>query len=139
MPWWAQAIVAIGAVIGAGTVIWRGVIRPAAEFITMTSDLKPLMEELLAAFREAPPNTFKVLADIASQFRTDSGTSLRDVIDRIEEASIRAAEASKMAAEEREEIVGIIRREFNDAFLTAMAVEKRAKKVKAKPARKGGR
>lgn len=128
MPGWVQLVIAAAAFVTACTVLWRSVIRPGAEFIAMTSEMLPVMRDLLRAFDEAPPQTFKVLADIAAQFRTDSGSSLRDVVNRLEDAAGIAAQAATDAAQARQEIVEVIRTEFNDAFLTAMAVENRARK-----------
>ena len=93
----AVIIIGIGAVIGALGIIWKKVIQPTANFITLVGEMKPLLEELTEVFKNNP-NGFKVLDDIQAQFRTNDGSSLRDQIDGLTEAAKLNASAAEKAA-----------------------------------------
>ena len=102
MPAWATYIVTAAAVVTAVIVLWVKLIRPLAHLITMTGKLLPLVTVLTETFEEHP-DAFKVLAEIAAEFRTNDGSSLKDAVDRIEEASTQArlvALEAKQAADE---------------------------------------
>ena len=102
MPTWATYIVIAAAVVTASSVLWIKLIRPLANLITMTGKLLPLLTVLTETF-EDNPDAFKVLADIAAEFRTNDGSSLKDQVDRIERIGIAAAgvaEAARLAADE---------------------------------------
>ncbi len=86
MPTWAITIVATSVVIGAIITIWTKLIVPAAEVITTSRELTPLLREVLSVFG-GDPSSLKVLNEIAGQFRTDSGSSLRDVVNRLEKTA----------------------------------------------------
>lgn len=91
MPDWATIILAIAAVIGAVGVIWKKVIHP---FVIGVALFEQNVPTLLA---------------IATQFRSDGGSSLRDVVTRLEAAAAdnrssteelrRAFEAARQLAE----------------------------------------
>lgn len=95
MPVWVQWILAIGGIITVGSVAWAKVIRPMSQFITMSVKAMPLIVEFTETF-EKTPYLLKVLQSIAGEFKPDSGTSLRDVINRIEDMTM----AAKSAADE---------------------------------------
>ena len=102
MPTWATYIVIAAAVVTASSVLWIKLIRPLANLITMVGKLLPLLTVLTDTFKDNP-DAFKVLADIAAEFRTNDGSSLKDAVDRIERAAIAAAgvaEAARLAADE---------------------------------------
>lgn len=64
-----------------------------------------MMRELTAAFR-GTPHAFDVLDEIVAQFRTDSGSSLRDVVNRLEQGTLtlqQGAETVKQLAEQDRE------------------------------------
>lgn len=91
----AVIIIGLGAVIGAMRATWIYALRPMANFITLVGEMKPLLEELTNVFKDNP-NGFKVLDEIQAEFRTDSGSSLRDKVNEIAEA----AKEAKLAADE---------------------------------------
>jgi hypothetical protein len=51
--------------------------------ISTAEQMLPLLKSLTGEFKDTP-GVFAILKDIAGQFRTDSGSSLRDVINRLE-------------------------------------------------------
>jgi len=102
MPKWAEYILYFAAVVTALGALWVKLIRPLAHLITLTGKLLPLVKVLTTTFEEHP-DAFKVLAEIAAEFRTNDGSSLKDAVDRIEEASTQArlvALEAKQAADE---------------------------------------
>jgi hypothetical protein len=94
MPAWVQIILTVAAGLTAIGVIWKKLVRPLASMIALGEQMMPLMVKLTEVFK-GDPNALSVLNDIAAQFRTDSGSSLRDVVNRID----KAAEANHAAAE----------------------------------------
>ena len=85
MPAWVTFVVGFAALLAALGLLWRYVLR-AAELLTATRKMLPLLEDLAAQL--SAPSTFSVLAEIVKEFRTDSGSSLRDVVNRLEVAAI---------------------------------------------------
>lgn len=115
---WAQWLVLITVVVGVVIAFYQKVVRPAAKLITTSEEAVPLLKELTLVFR-GKPDTFKVLDEIAAQFRTDSGTTLRDVVNRLEDAANHnkqsgellkvGVEASRLLAEQdREQLQRLI-------------------------------
>ena len=103
MPTWTQYVIGIAALVVASGVIWKKLIQPLAKLITMLTETMPVMEKLVFVFRDAP-NAFKVLYSIQDQFKTDSGSSLRDAVNRIDAAALSAgmaAEVLKVGVEAR--------------------------------------
>lgn len=88
MPLWLQWILGSSAVIGALAVLWTKLIRPLSKVIVFLDQLLPLLTDLLARSKK-DPDYLSVLSEIAAQFKTDSGSTLRDVINRLEQASIK--------------------------------------------------
>jgi len=86
MPSWVLYIIGTAAVVTAIGVLWTKAIKPTAKLITTTDQMLPLLITLTETFK-SNPNGFKVLNEIAAQFKTDSGSSLRDVVNRLEEAA----------------------------------------------------
>lgn len=86
MPLWLQIVLWVAAGLTACGVIWTKAIRPLVRFIAKAEEMIPLLKELNKVFRDTP-NAFKVLDEIVAQFRTDSGSSLRDVVNRLDEAA----------------------------------------------------
>lgn len=106
MPRWAQIIIGAAAVLAAIGVIWTKLLRPLGifiyKFVLVQREILPLLQRFAEVFKDNP-NAFKVLDEIVAQFRTDSGSSLRDVVNRIEEAGKAAkevAEKARLAADE---------------------------------------
>lgn len=101
MPLWVQYVLATAALVAAFGVIWSKVLKPVARFITTSEEMLPLLITLTEAFKDNP-NAFQVLSEVASEFRSDSGTTLRDVVNRLEAAAIEnktAADALKVGVE----------------------------------------
>lgn len=101
MPAWVQLIIGLAAVVTAAGVLWTRVLHPIIRFANHAEQMFPLLQELTMAFRNTP-NAFKVLDQIVAQFRTDSGSSLRDVVNRLEDAANEnraAAERLKIGVE----------------------------------------
>jgi len=95
MPTWMIIIIGCAALVTALGVLWSKVLRPAATLITEAERAIPVLRDVTATF-SGDSNVFKVIREIAAQFRTDSGSSLRDVVNRLEEA----AAASKVTDEQ---------------------------------------
>lgn len=74
MPTWIVAVIGTAAFITAFGVIWTKVVKPFSRGVTQADLILPLIP---------------VLADIASQFRNNGGSTLRDVVDRLEAAAVR--------------------------------------------------
>lgn len=123
MPTWLQWVVWIGGGVAAIAMIWTKFIRPASRFIARVEAMAPLLIELTDQLKGSP-QSFQILREIIAQFRTDSGSSLRDVVDRLEKAADEnraAGDALKVEAE-------ILK--VNVAAVKALAVEDRAAMAK---------
>lgn len=84
MPVWLQVIIGAAALVTAIGVLWKKVISPGARLVHTMELMLPLLNKLLDAFKDSPDGAFKVLQEIAKEFRTDSGSSLRDLANRLE-------------------------------------------------------
>lgn len=94
MPIWLQWIIGVGAATGALSVIWTKVIRPLARLANYSQQLLPLLTELTLQFKDNPA-AFGILEEIAAQFKTDSGTTLRDVVNRLEKSAEEQREGAR--------------------------------------------
>jgi hypothetical protein len=99
MPGWAQAVLTAAAVVTAAGVLWSKVFRPLVRAAATGEVMLPILQELTVKFRDVP-GIFDVLKDMAGQFRTDSGSSLRDVVNALE-ASLSEVQATIEKAEHR--------------------------------------
>lgn len=90
---------AITAVIALLAGLWTKVLRPGARLIARTEEMLPLLHELTTTFR-GTPNAFKVLNEIANQFRTNSGSTLRDTVNRLEAYALESRAVLDAAAAE---------------------------------------
>lgn len=101
---WVQVAVGFTAITAALTVLWRKVIKPIFFLAQDAVVAAPIFRELIEAFG-GNPNALVVLAAIAKEFRTDSGTTLRDVVNKLTDASNLAAvereAARQLSAEDR--------------------------------------
>lgn len=95
LPIWAQWLALITILFGVVIAFYKKVLRPAARFITMAEEMLPLLRELATVFR-GDPSVLKVLYDMGKQFFPDSGTTLRDVVDRLEDAADHNRQASEL-------------------------------------------
>lgn len=105
MPVWTQIILGIAGLLVAIGVIWTKGIRPMVRFISKAEEMVPLLVDLNQALGKTP-KAFDVLDEIVAQFRTDSGSSLRDVVNRLEQGTLslkQGAETVKQLAEQDRE------------------------------------
>lgn len=119
MPHWAQWVILLSLFVGAVAVIWTKLIKPLGELLAYLHDAIPLNRQLVEHFKDNQ-NYLPVLKEMAGQFKTDSGSTLRDVVNRIEEAAKRA----ETAAEELRIKAGILKEEV--AIVKALATADRA-------------
>jgi peptide subunit release factor RF-3 len=114
LPFFLQVLIGIAAGLTAVGVLWTKLLRPAARCVALAEELLPLLQELTNVFHDNP-SAFGVLEEIAEQFRTDSGSSLRDAVNRIEAAAtenkvaaevlkVHAAAAKELSSEDRREV-----------------------------------
>lgn len=92
MPAWTQIVIGAAGLAIAFGILWSKVVLPAARLITDAQAMLPLLKDL------------PILREIIAEFRTDSGSSLRDVIDRIERQSLEAQAMAQALAVDAEVI-----------------------------------
>jgi hypothetical protein len=90
-------IAAIAAALAGVIFIWKKGVKPLAKFIHNVDIMLPLIIELTETFKNTP-YAFKILDEIVAQFRTDSGSSLRDAVNRLETAATENRDSAKAAA-----------------------------------------
>jgi hypothetical protein len=95
LPVWAQIIAGVGIVVTAIAVIGTKVVLPMFRFARRVDEIVPLMTELTGTFKNSP-ESFEVLKQIVAQFRTDSGSSLRDVVNRLDAASVENVRSNEL-------------------------------------------
>lgn len=93
----AVLITAVTVILAGIVALWKKILRPGARLVTSVEEMLPLLRELTTEFKNTP-HAFAILDDIIAQFRTDSGSSLRDVVDRLESAATVNREAVERAA-----------------------------------------
>lgn len=81
MLWIAAGLTALG-------VIYYKGLRPLSKFISETERSVPILRSVTDKLND--PTIVDVIVAMARQFQTDSGSSLRDVVNRLEAASIEA-------------------------------------------------
>ncbi len=94
LPDWAQIIIGVAAVVGASGVIYTKALVPFVESVELLNEIRKDLG--------SQPDVFAVLNEIARQFRTNAGSSLRDVVDRLDAAAIEnriAIDANKLTLE----------------------------------------
>ncbi len=98
MPVWLQVfvVVALSAVVVL-QVLNTLIGAPGVGDRTAEDELLGLVRELAAVFREWP-DAFGVLDEIVAQFRTNTGHSMRDLLDRLDKAATVAAAAATVSA-----------------------------------------
>jgi len=96
-----EGIVLASTLIVASGIIWTKLVRPIAMLITLHNRLLPLLIQMVKQFEDTP-GVFSTLNEIAEQFRPNKGTSLHDVIGRIE-ASLKLLEGKAGTMEKRDE------------------------------------
>lgn len=101
LPTWIQILIGAAATVVAAGIIWKKIIQPIAKLITLLDVVLPLLEDLAEHFKDQP-NAFEILSEIVKEFRTDSGTTLRDVVNRLEVSAKTNKIASDVLAENAE-------------------------------------
>ena len=86
MEAWQKFILGAAALLIAGGVIWRQFLKPTLDFYVTAKQLVPLLKKINDVFG-GDPNALHVLYEIKKQFTTDSGSSLKDQINRLELAA----------------------------------------------------
>lgn len=94
MPTWVQWILGLAVFVGALATIWTKLLQPLGKLIAYSHAMIPMLAELLAA-QKSDPDYLSVLSEIAAQFKSDSGSTLRDVVNRLEHSALEAQEAAK--------------------------------------------
>lgn len=110
MPPWAEIIIGISVVIGAIGVIWSKVLKPGARLIAQLEKTYPLLVRLTNVFEDG--DHFSVLDEIAAQFKTNAGSSLKDALNRLEAMvaeAHQAAEAARLSNEVAKELAALDR------------------------------
>lgn len=111
MSGWPAWVVAAAAAVTALGILWRRVVHPTIRLVSQVNTAIPVLQDLTGTFKDSP-GTFKVLDEIAAQFRTDSGSSLRDVVNRLEVAADRlrvgAETARQLAERDRVEVRNLL-------------------------------
>jgi len=96
MPTWVTVILITSAVVTALGVLWTKALKPGARVISQAEEAVPLLRRLIELFGN-DPTLFDVIHDFAGQFRTNNGSSMRDVVDRLEKLALGAeSRASKL-------------------------------------------
>lgn len=125
MPAWMQFVIGMAAFVAACSLLWTKVLNPLRKAGGKIEEAVPLMAELVEVFKDWP-NAFKVLNEMASQFRTDSGSSLRDVVNGLtvaaeanaravaegvantREQQVKTEAAAMLAVRDREQLVRLL-------------------------------
>jgi len=94
LPAWAGILIALAATVTAIGVLWRLLVTPFYRIVKHADDMLPVLNDLTRAMKDSPA-AFLILKDIIAQFRTDSGSSLRDVINRLEDAAKKNRQSSE--------------------------------------------
>jgi methyl-accepting chemotaxis protein len=120
MPSWVQWLIGAAAVVTAAGVLWTKAVRPMARLIAAADEMLPLLRDLTRYLKDSP-DAFKILGEIVAEFRTDSGSSLRDVVNRLDRASMENRIAAEVLAE-KVEAVKILAREDRAGAARIMAI-----------------
>src|SRR5688572_29613349 len=104
MPDWAQWFITAAAVVTALGLLVKKVIIPGYRGVGALEDALPVFREFTATFK-GKTDVFKVIEEIASQFRTDSGSSLRDAVDQLGLYAERNRLSAERAAQVADQLV----------------------------------
>lgn len=108
MPFWAQLVIGTAAVLTALGVIWQKGVKPMLIGANRAEEMYRMQVQFHETFKDAP-ELLKVMREIAKQFRNNDGSSLRDVVDRIDKASATAFDAARVL-----EIKAQVQKELDD-------------------------
>jgi hypothetical protein len=129
-----QLIVLLAAAATALGVLFKKVILPSAQLIVETKRMLPFLQHL--PILEDLKKVLPILVDIAAQFRTDSGSTLKDdinVLRQYAEENRDAAAASMTAAAESMTAAAEYAR-VNRALITEMQIAMAATEMRQKEA-----
>lgn len=99
MPDTAQWFITAAAVVTALGLLIKKVVIPGYRGVGAIEDALPVFREFTAIFK-GNTDVFSVIRDIALQFRSDSGSSLRDAIDNL----AKMAEANRINAQKAADV-----------------------------------
>jgi hypothetical protein len=108
---WVTFILGGSALLLAVGVIWNKLVKPLAKMIALSEKMLPLLAVLTEVFKDNP-NALKVLYEIADQFKADSGSTLRDVVNRLEAAARKQeanADGLRVGVETVKQVAGLDR------------------------------
>lgn len=95
MPDWVGVVIATAALVTAIGVLWKKVLAPLVAVSAEARKTVPVMRAMTDTFA-GDPGIFLVIREIALQFKSDSGSTLRDVVNRLEAASIQNTHANEL-------------------------------------------
>lgn len=95
MPNWMQWIVGAAALATAIGVLVKKVFLPGYRAAGAVEDIVPVMKDLATVFG-GKTDVFRVLDEIASQFRSETGETLPTVVNRLVEAVARSETADEL-------------------------------------------
>lgn len=93
LPTWMQILIGSAAALVAGGIIWKKLLRPILDLIKLLDIALPLLRSMAEHFEDMP-HAFSQLSSILREFGTDSGTTLRDVVNDLK----KSAEENKTSA-----------------------------------------
>jgi len=102
MPATAQWFITAAAVVTAVGLLIKKVVIPGYRGVGAIEDALPVFREFTATFR-GKTDVFKVIEEIATQFRSDNGSSLRDAIDQL----AKSAESNRLSAQKAADVAAI--------------------------------
>jgi hypothetical protein len=91
---WIQIVLGAAGLVLALGVIWNKILHPVIKFVGLLDVMRPLLQEFVKVFRDRP-EAFNILGEIVTAFPAVSGSSLPDVIKRIDQG----IETSRIAAD----------------------------------------
>ncbi len=97
MAVWVQWVIAAAALVTALGVLWRQAVLPAVRKIASEQVTRPVLDRIVDIYKDNL-NHFSVLDDIARQFKTNAGSSLKDSVNRLESAAEESARTAHEAA-----------------------------------------
>lgn len=108
MPTWVTILLAVAAVVAASGVIWRQFLKPLSSAIHTGNELIPIAKELAEQLKDTP-DAFAVLKDIIEEFRSDGGSSLKDIVIELKSTGERNTAAIQKLIEQGESAAQIIK------------------------------
>lgn len=101
MPTYLAITIAVASGLVAMGTVWRMLIKPMAELIVLEQKLLPLLKDQVRVLGMIP-QVWEVVAEIVEQVRTNAGSSMKDILNRLDDSSkanARAADVLKVEVE----------------------------------------